>query len=168
MATACSEKKKNYLLAQLSGDVYFDKIFGWSKSVSLTAGYQFASASRDEDRVYKMSKDLVKPVDLHSHTIDLGTSVEVLNRVDVLLGTKILLYKGTDYKAILNGFNETVKYKCETYDGSQMLTAAGLRYRFNDNISLTMQYDRFTLKDKIDDGNSYKINQAFLLFNILF
>lgn len=163
-----SEKKKNYLLAQWSGDVYFDKIFGWSKSVSLTAGYQFASASRDEDRVYKMSKDLVKPVDLHSHTIDLGTNVEILNRVDVLLGTKILLYKGTDYKAILNGFNETVKYKCETYDGSQMLTAAGLRYRFNDNISLTMQYDRFTLKDKIDDGNSYKINQAFLLFNILF
>ena len=163
-----SEKKKNYLLVQWSGNVYFDKIFDWSKSVSLTAGYQFASASRDEDRVYKMSKELVKPVDLHSHTIDLGTSVEILNRVDVLLGTKILLYKGTDYKAILNGFNETVKYSCETYDGSQMLTAAGLRYRFNDNISLTMQYDRFNLKDKIDDGNSYKINQAFLLFNILF
>lgn len=163
-----SEKKKNYLLARWSSIVNVDEIFDWNKSVSVTAGYQFASASRDEDRVYKMSKELVKPVDLHSHTIDLGTSVEILNRVDVLLGTKILLYKGTDYKAILNGFNETVKYKCETYDGSQMLTAAGLRYRFNDNISLTMQYDRFTLKDKIDDGNSYKINQAFLLFNILF
>ena len=163
-----SEKKKNYLLAQWKGNVYFDKIFGWNKSVSVTAGYQFASASRDEDRVYKMSKELVKPVDLHSHTIDLGASVEVINRVDLLAGTKILLYKGTDYKAILNGFNETVKYQCETYDGSQMLTAAGVRYRFNDNISLTLQYDRFNLKDKNDDGNSYKINQAFLLFNILF
>ncbi|MBP5582394.1 MAG: hypothetical protein J6X43_00355 [Bacteroidales bacterium] len=163
-----SEKKKNYLLAQWKGNVYFDKIFGWNKSVNVTAGYQFASASRDEDRVYKMSKELVKPVDLHSHTIDLGASVEVLNRVDVLVGTKMLFYKGTDYKAILNGFNETVKYQCETYDGSQMLTAAGLRYRFNDNISLTLQYDRFNLKDKNDDGNSYKINQAFLLFNILF
>ena len=163
-----SEKKKNYLLAQWKGNVYFDKIFGWNKSVSVTAGYQFASASRDEDRVYKMSKELVKPVDLHSHTVDLGASVEILNRVDVLLGTKILLYKGTDYKAILNGLNETVKYQCETYDGSQMLTAAGLRYRFNDNISLTLQYDRFNLKDKNDEGNSYKINQAFLLFNILF
>ena len=163
-----SEKKKNYLLAQWKGNVYFDKIFGWNKSVSVTAGYQFASASRDEDRVYKMSKELVKPVDLHSHTIDLGASVEVLNRVDVLVGTKMLFYKGTDYKAILNGFNETVKYQCETYDGSQMLTAAGLRYRFNENISLTLQYDRFNLKDKNDDGNSYKINQAFLLFNILF
>lgn len=163
-----SEKKKNYLLAQWKGNVYFDKIFGWNKSVSVTAGYQFASASRDEDRVYKMSKELVKPVDLHSHTVDLGASVEVLNRVDVLVGTKMLFYKGTDYKAILNGFNETVKYQCETYDGSQMLTAAGLRYRFNDNISLTLQYDRFNLKDKNDDGNSYKINQAFLLFNILF
>ena len=163
-----SEKKKNYLLTQWKGNVYFDKIFGWNKSVSVTAGYQFASASRDEDRVYKMSKELVKPVDLHSHTVDLGASVEVLNRVDVLVGTKMLFYKGTDYKAILNGFNETVKYQCETYDGSQMLTAAGLRYRFNDNISLTLQYDRFNLKDKNDDGNSYKINQAFLLFNILF
>lgn len=163
-----SEKKKNYLLAQWKGNVYFDKIFGWNKSVSVTAGYQFASASRDEDRVYKMSKELVKSVDLHSHTVDLGASVEVLNRVDVLVGTKMLFYKGTDYKAILNGFNETVKYQCETYDGSQMLTAAGLRYRFNDNISLTLQYDRFNLKDKNDEGNSYKINQAFLLFNILF
>ena len=76
-----SEKKKNYLLAQWNGNVHFDKIFDWNKSVSVTAGYQFASASRDEDRVYKMSKELVKPVDLHSHTIDLGASVEVLNRV---------------------------------------------------------------------------------------
>ena len=49
-----SEKKKNYLLAQWKGNVYFDKIFGWNKSVSVTAGYQFASASRDEERVYKM------------------------------------------------------------------------------------------------------------------
>lgn len=163
-----SEKKKNYLLAQWSGDVYFDKIFGWSKSVSLTAGYQFASASRDEDRVYKMSKQLVEEVDLHSHTVDLGVNVEVLNRVDFLLGTKMLFYKGSDFKATLNEFNETVKYTCETYDGSQMLYAAGLRYRFSDNISLTLQYDRFNYKDKLDEGNSYKINQAFLLFNVLF
>lgn len=163
-----SEKKKNYLLAQWSGDVYFDKIFGWSKSVSLTAGYQFASASRDEDRVYKMSKQLVEEVDLHSHTVDLGVNVEVLNRVDFLLGTKMLFYKGSDFKATLNDFNETVKYTCESYDGSQMLSAIGLRYRFNDNISLTLQYDRFNYKDKLDEGNSYKINQAFMLFNILF
>lgn len=163
-----SEKKKNYLLAQWSGDVYFDKIFGWSKSVSLTAGYQFASASRDEDRVYKMSKQLVEEVDLHSHTVDLGVNVEVLNRVDFLLGTKMLFYKGSDFKATLNDFNETVKYTCESYDGSQMLSAIGLRYRFNDNISLTLQYDRFNYKDKLDEGNSYKINQAFLLFNVLF
>lgn len=163
-----SEKKKNYLLAQLSGSVNLDKIFQWKKSVSLTAGYQFASASRDEDRVYKTSKALVEAVDLHSHTIDLGTSIELINRIDLLLGTKILFYEGSDFKAQLNDFNETVKYTCETYDGSQILSAAGLRYRFNDNISLTLQYDRFTYNDNLDEGNTYTINQAFLLFNILF
>lgn len=163
-----SEKKKNYLLAQLSGSVNLDKIFQWKKSVSLTAGYQFASASRDEDRIYKTSKALVEAVDLHSHTIDLGTSIELINRIDLLLGTKILFYEGSDFKAQLNDFNETVKYTCETYDGSQILSAAGLRYRFNDNISLTLQYDRFTYKDNLDEGNTYTINQAFLLFNILF
>lgn len=163
-----SEKKKEYLLAQWNGNLYLDKILELEKSISFSAGYQFAKASRDEDRVYKMSKELVKPVDLQSHTIDLGTSIELINRMDFLLGTKMLFYKGTDYKAILNGFNETVKYSCETYDGSQILTAAGLRYRFNENISLTLQYDRFNFKDNNDEGNSYKINQAFLLFNILF
>lgn len=163
-----SEKKKNYLLAQLSGTVNLDKIFQWKKSVSFTAGYQFASASRDEDRVYKTSKALVEAVDLHSHTIDLGTSIELINRIDLLLGTKILFYEGSDFKAQLNDFNETVKYTCETYDGSQILSAAGLRYRFNDNISLTLQYDRFTYNDNLDEGNTYTINQAFLLFNILF
>ena len=115
-----------------------------------------------------MSKQLVEAVDLHSHTIDLGVNVELINRVDFLLGTKMLWYKGSDFKATLNEFNETVKYTCETYDGSQMLYAAGLRYRFSDNISLTLQYDRFNYKDKLDEGNSYKINQAFLLFNVLF
>lgn len=163
-----SEKKKNYLLAQLSGTVNLDKIFQWKKSVSFTAGYQFASASRDEDRVYKTSKALVEAVDLHSHTIDLGTSIELINRIDLLLGTKILFYEGSDFKAQLNDFNETVKYTCETYDGSQILSAVGLRYRFNDNISLTLQYDRFTYNDNLDEGNTYTINQAFLLFNILF
>lgn len=163
-----SEKKKTYILAQLSGNVYLDKFFDWKKSCSFSAGYQFASANRDEDRVYKMSKQLVEEVDLHSHTVDLGVNVEVLNRVDFLLGTKMLFYKGSDFKATLNDFNETVKYTCESYDGSQMLSAIGLRYRFNDNISLTLQYDRFNYKDKLDEGNSYKINQAFMLFNILF
>jgi len=136
--------------------------------VSMSAGYQFASANRDEELYYKQSMALVEPVDLHSHTIDLGTSIEVIDRLDFLLGTKMLFYKGSDFKAQLNGFNETVKYKCETYDGSQMLSAVGLRYRFNDNISVTAQYDRFNFKDKLDEGNSYKINQAFLLFNVQF
>lgn len=163
-----SDKKKQYLLAQASGNIYLDKILELKKSISFSAGYQFASAKRDENRVYKMSKDLVEAVDLHSHTIDLGTSMELINRLDFLLGTKMLFYKGSDFKAILNDFNETVKYNCETYDGSQILSAAGLRYRFNDNISLTLQYDRFNLKDNLDEGNSYKINQAFLLFNVLF
>ncbi len=163
-----SDKKKQYLLAQASGNIYLDKILELKKSISFSAGYQFASAKRDENRVYKMSKDLVEAVDLHSHTIDLGTSIELINRLDFLLGTKMLFYKGSDFKAILNDFNETVKYNCETYDGSQILSAAGLRYRFNDNISLTLQYDRFNLKDNLDEGNSYKINQAFLLFNVLF
>ncbi len=163
-----SDKKKNYLLACWSGNVNFDKMFHWKKSVSMSAGYQFASANRDEELYYKQSMALVEPVDLHSHTIDLGTSIEVIDRLDFLLGTKMLFYKGSDFKAQLNGFNETVKYKCETYDGSQMLSAVGLRYRFNDNISVTAQYDRFNFKDKLDEGNSYKINQAFLLFNVQF
>lgn len=163
-----SKKTKGYLLAQLSGNINLDKCFEWKKSCRFSAGFQFASANRDEDRVYKMSKQLVEAVDLHSHTIDLGVNVELINRVDLLLGTKMLWYKGSDFKATLNEFNETVKYTCETYDGSQMLYAAGLRYRFSDNISLTLQYDRFNYKDKLDEGNSYKINQAFLLFNVLF
>lgn len=163
-----SDKKKNYLLARWSGNVNFDKMFQWKKSVSMSGGYQFASASRDEDRVYKQSNALVEAVDLHSHTIDLGASFEIITRLDFLLGTKMLFYKGSDFKAQLNGFNETVKYKCETYDGSQMLSAVGLRYRFNDNISLTAQYDRFNYKDNLDNGNTYKLNQAFLLFNVQF
>lgn len=163
-----SEKKKNYLLAQWEGNVNIDKFFELKKSIRFTAGYQFASASRDEDRVYKLSKKLVEPVDLHSHTIDLGASFEIINRIDILFGTKLLFYNGTDFKATLNEFNETVKYTCETYNGSQKLSAAGIRYRFNDNISLTMQYDRLNFIDKLDEGNSYKINQAFLLFNVLF
>ena len=163
-----SDKKKNYLLARWSGNVNFDKMFQWKKSVSMSGGYQFASASRDEDRAYKQSNALVEAVDLHSHTIDLGASFEIITRLDFLLGTKMLFYKGSDFKAQLNGFNETVKYKCETYDGSQMLSAVGLRYRFNDNISLTAQYDRFNYKDNLDNGNTYKLNQAFLLFNVQF
>ncbi len=163
-----TDAKKSYLLARWSGNVNFDKMYHWDKSVSLSAGYQFAMANRAEEHYYKQSNALVEAVDLNSHTIDLGTSIEVLNRLDFLLGTKMLFYKGSDFKAQLNGFNETVKYKCETYDGSQMLIAVGLRYRFNDNISLTAQYDRFNLEDNLDEGNSYKINQAFLLFNVLF
>ncbi len=163
-----SDKKKNYLLARWSGNVNFDKMFQWKKSVSMSGGYQFASASRDEDRAYKQSNALVEAVNLHSHTIDLGASFEIITRLDFLLGTKMLFYKGSDFKAQLNGFNETVKYKCETYDGSQMLSAVGLRYRFNDNISLTAQYDRFNYKDNLDNGNTYKLNQAFLLFNVQF
>ena len=41
-----TDAKKSYLLARWSGNVNFDKMYHWDKSVSLSAGYQFAMANR--------------------------------------------------------------------------------------------------------------------------
>ncbi|MDA3883702.1 MAG: hypothetical protein PF481_10510 [Bacteroidales bacterium] len=156
-----TEELRNYILAQWDNKINLHTLFDLQKTLALTGGVQYARSDRD-------GLGLVSDVNLRSTSCDIGVEKELVNRFDVLIGAHYLVYKGTEYLSIRNEFNVITDYNLQTYDGTQGLYSMGFRYRFNDNIFLTLQGNQFNLFDAKNSDNDYQINQVFILFNLMF
>ena len=51
---------------------------------------------------------------------------------------------------------------------SQQINAIALRYRFNNNVSFTVQGSQFNYTNTIVNDADYGINQLYILFNMKF
>lgn len=154
-------KLRNYVLINWNGKIAFDKIYHLKKTLSLNAGIQYAKSQREGEKT-------VKAVDLASQAIDAGATIELVSRFDLLIGTKMVFAKGTEYVNVRDKYNQITDFTQKTYDGTQMLHAISLRYRFTDNVMFSLQGSTFQYKDKTDSKKDYTINQIYMLFNMKF
>jgi hypothetical protein len=152
---------RNYALVNWNGTLAFDKIYSLKKTVSINAGVQYAKSQRD-------GKTMIKDVDLATQAIDAGATIELISRLDLLFGTKLVLAKGTEYTDIRNLYNQVTGFNQVTINGTQMLHAVSFRYRFTDNVIFSIQGSTFQFKDKANSKNNYAINQIYMLFNMKF
>jgi hypothetical protein len=111
---------------------------------------------------------MIKDVDLATQAIDAGATIELISRLDLLFGTKLVLAKGTEYTDIRNLYNQVTGFNQVTINGTQMLHAVSFRYRFTDNVIFSIQGSTFQFKDKANSKNNYAINQIYMLFNMKF
>ena len=152
---------RNYALINWNGTLAFDKIYSLKKTLSLNAGIQYAKSQRD-------GQSLIKDVDLATQAIDAGAVIELIPRFDLLLGTKLIFAKGTEYVDVRDTYNQITGFTQTTINGTQMLHAVSLRYRFTDNVIFSIQGSTFQYKDKADSEKDYTINQIYMLFNMKF
>jgi len=152
---------RNYALVNWNGVIAFDKIYHLKKTVSLNAGIQYAKSQRE-------GQNIVKDVDLATQAIDVGATIELVSRFDLLFGSKMVFAKGTEYIDERDTYNQITGFTQKTLDATQMLHAVSLRYRFTDNVMFSLQGSTFKVKDKADSKNDYQIKQIYMLFNMKF
>ena len=108
-------------------------------------------------------------MDLTSTLVEAGLSVEVYDRLDVLLGTKLRTSSGRDYVPLLENFNDIRDFPGEfVTDDQETLVGTGLRYRFKEGVYLTVQYQRFNYGDDATPADDYSLDQIFALYSMSF
>lgn len=157
-----TEELKNFLLLRGEADIAVNEFIEWDRDLGVTLGMQYESTSRGGEDV--------EQVDLTSFLFEAGLSVEVYDRLDVLFGAKTRTSSGLDYIARIIDFNDVETFSDEfDVDDSESLLGGGLRYRFGDDISLTVQYQRFSYSDDADMGaESFTLDQIFALYTMTF
>ncbi len=158
-----SSQKRNFLVLKAGADFHIHKFINWKKRLIVTTGFRYENTKR--------AGDSLESVNLNSNLIDLGLEVEVLSKLDVLLGTKLLTASGNEFIAIRNQFNDVINFSnanTANININQSLIAAGLRYRFSANTYLTVQDHLFAYKDANNDLRNYSFNQFLIMFNMSF
>jgi hypothetical protein len=160
-------KKRNFLVLKAGADFHIHKFINWKKKIILTTGVRYEKTTRGADSA------AIGKVDLTSTLIDLGLEIEVVNRLDVLIGAKLLAASGNEYLATRNKYNDinnfsTLTAISTTFNNNQSLLAAGLKYRFSANTYITVQDHLFAYTDGNNSLRNYSFNQFLIMFNMNF
>lgn len=137
------------------------KMLDWEKNLRLTLGLQHEQTSRGGQEV--------EAVDFTSTLAEIGIEAELFSRFDLLLGSRLLFAEGKEYIPLIEQFNEIRDFpSAYVVDDTETLLAAGLRYRFAERTSLTLQVQQFSLGRQATPANDYSIRQVFMLYSMAF
>ena len=108
------------------------------------------------------------PIDFKSTLIDLGATIEVFKKFDVLVGTKMLTASGNEYLNTRNQFNILSSFTAYNLDLKEQILSFGLRLRFSERSYLTGTYNTSSYKETLSNNYNYNINQLFFNYTLAF
>ena len=108
------------------------------------------------------------PVNFKSLLIDLGGSFEVLKKLDLLVGVKLLNASGNEYLSIRDQFNLLSYFPAYKLNLNETIYSFGFRVRFGDRSYFTTNYNVSNYKDTQAINYNYNINQLFFNYTLIF
>ena len=120
------------------------------------------------DQTSRKAEENVRAVDLSTQIISAGIEYEFWENWDVMLGVQQIKFNGFDYTAVRNNFSQIYNFKEYQTNGNEFMKAAGLRYRFSDKSSLSVNLSNFKNTDAFDATQNYSIRQFMLLYQMNF
>ena len=152
---------KDFVRLRASADVPVGRLAGLDRMIGLTFGTQVENTSRGGNEF--------EVVDLTSVLLEAGLAAEVYDRIDVLLGATIRTSDGRDYVPQIADFNVVRDFPAPfVTDDSESLLGAGLRYRFKEDVYLTVQVQRFSYGRDATPDADYDLGQVFALYSMSF
>ncbi len=158
--------KKNFILLEAGTDIHINDFFNWEKQIKVDLGYRFEHTSRNPEKEEEGKRFDI--VNLNSSLIDFGLSYEFASKLDLLLGAKIWIVEGVDFMNERNQYNIVDDFTPVEFRFTENTYAAGLRYRFNNENTLSMQYQMFNIQHKDENIADYGINQFNILYSLFF
>ncbi len=152
---------KDFRQIRATANVNFHRWLDWKKAYRLTIGLQQEQTDRAGVEV--------EQVDLSSSLLEIGIEAELFTRFDLLLGGKFLSAEGRDYVPQISEFNDVLDFPAPfVVDETESLIGAGVRYRFREDVYLTLQFQQFSLERAADAANDFDFRQFFVLYNMEF
>ena len=152
---------KDFVLVRGEADVPIAPLVGYGRDLSVSLGAQVENTSRGGGEF--------ETVDLTSLLVEAGLAAEVYDRLDVLVGTKVRRSDGRDYVPVIENFNDVRDFPgAFVTDDRESLVGAGLRYRFSEDVYLTVQLQQFYYGDDATPADDYQVSQVFALYSMSF
>jgi hypothetical protein len=120
------------------------------------------------DNTSREAEENVRAVDLSTQIFSVGMEYEFWENWDLMLGVQQIKFNGFDYTAVRNNFSEIFNFKEYQTDGNEYMQAAGVRYRFSDKSSLSVNLSNFKNTDAFDATQNYNVRQFMLLYQMNF
>jgi hypothetical protein len=112
--------------------------------------------------------EIYEKIKMASTLIDLGLSVTLIGKLDVLLGMKYFSAKGNEFVTLRNVFNTVNDFRAVEMDFTETTLAGGLRYKFSEKNQLLINYQHHQLQNRDDKGINYGISQFNILYTLTF
>ena len=147
---------------QVNAKYATDTLFSaWRRGLELEASYRSDATTRPGAEMYR-------GVDLRTNCIAAGASLELLENFDLLAGYQVVEYSGFDFVAVKDQYAQIYNFSEYNVDGTEIMKAIGLRYRFGEKSHLSAQLNKYDVIDYTDKEVDYHINQIMVLYTLKF
>jgi hypothetical protein len=152
--------KKSFTSIGAGTDIHINDFFGWTRDLVFNFGIRHDITSR--------GGDVFEKINLSSTLIDLGLSINLVGKLDFLLGVKYFQAKGNEFITQRNFFNTVNNFQAIDIDVSETTFATGLRYKFSQRNQLLVNYQNHQLQNRTTAGINYGISQFNILYTLTF
>jgi hypothetical protein len=153
---------RKFMRTEVKAVAHLSKRFG-SKDKLFDVSVRFR-----KDNTSREAEENVRAVDLSTQIFSVGMEYEFWENWDLMLGVQQIKFNGFDYTAVRNNFSEIYNFKEYQTDGNEFMQAAGVRYRFSDKSSLSVNLSNFKNTDAFDATQNYSVRQFMLLYQMNF
>ena len=153
-------KRRNFILSKIGADLTLNKIFKIKNQLKINLGIQ-------NEYTFRKGEDYEK-IALFSNFMDAGLSYELIENLNLLLGTKLWLANGNEKYIVRDEFNNIIDFEAIEINFSEMVFASGISYNFSQKNAITLQYQNFELKNNIINAIDYGISQFIILYSLYF
>jgi hypothetical protein len=153
---------RKFMRSEVKAVAHLSKRFG-SKDKLFDVSVRYRN-----DKTSREAEENVRAVDLSTQIFSVGVEYEFWENWDLMLGLQQIQFNGFDYTAVRNNFSEIYNFKEYQTNGKEFMQAAGVRYRFSDKSSLSMNLSNFKNTDAFDATQNYSIRQFMLLYQMNF
>lgn len=152
---------KNFTRTNMNARLQAGELLKWKKKLMIHAGFSLQATERKGNLA-------VEDVSLNSTRIQGGIEIEVSKGLDVLGGIVSLDSDGSDFTALRDDYTQIDFFERTAFDITQSTYAAGLRYRFQNNIYLCGLYQSSRYDDRSGSTPGYTVNQFAIIYNMTF
>ncbi|MFM9028525.1 MAG: hypothetical protein ACKOQ6_11090 [Bacteroidota bacterium] len=152
---------KNFTRTNMNARVQVGELLKWKKKLMAHAGFSLQSTERK-------GSVSVEDVSLNSTRLQGGIEIEVSKGLDVLGGIISLDSDGSDFTALRDDYTQIDFFDRTDFNIKQTTYAAGLRYRFQNNIYLCGLYQSSSYENRSGDTLGFTVNQFAIIYNMTF
>jgi hypothetical protein len=145
--------KRSFMVIKGGAKLELGKILDWNRKFDVSVGGRMEKTSRDGNGA----------IDLTSTSADAGLSFEVVKKMDLLLGYKMLTANGNEFQAPRNDFNQVVSMTAIDINSSESIASAGLQLRFSPMQAFSVNYNMVTYNALVA-SNSYNFSQFTVIY----